>query len=663
MPPNRTAQTSTEVKKAYKKNGAAISERTHKQLQRGHDLEERAAREREAEKRRKAVKEKREERERKEKAARQQLGVGLATQMIGYSHTQAHLKKGMEAFLGVNKKRQDDERTRREMEARSREEELSKKLEAIAQNIEEEPFDDDDMEDVMLHLPVLAEQCGESWDEDLDDNTLLEVHDLVMSDPIEEPAHEPISVLPCPATAQPTPQAAANSPQPPNVSPQNATTSSSKTQLLLGADTLNTQPPKLDVGSGDMEFTRTHGPINKAVEAVLGELPGETIELLSQDTVALTSDWNPAQGLLYKLNPLGLPPHRLRVKVGCVVVCLRDLNTSSQLSKSQHVRVLRVENERLDCLTLDGQLAGTQTVITRVPFPAKYRNDDRFPFTRTQYPVRVATDYALPDISREPAQPGFKLPSINGRPRPSASVKMAPPPSIKPRIQASSNPGFKFPGIPASKVPLPKPSAPVKTTISSICTLDGWDDFLESGTQIARELSAETTSMNSVSNTLVRPSPIAETSPPFSTQDLDFSLDDLEDEPQVQLVTKSTKTTEAVTPTRTIKFPPSVRPGPLSRTANIRRIDTQSDRMPHLLVQPQKSTLLKSKKQMEPPPKPTILAKKPCAPASRLASPPLSVTTATTSRAFDDFGMSTQDATSFFDDDDDLAFGSPSIAV
>ncbi|XPT04629.1 hypothetical protein M3J09_013705 [Ascochyta lentis] len=643
MPPNRTAQTSTEVKKAYKKNGPAISERTHKQLQRGYDLEQRAAREREAEKRRKIIKEKREERERKEKAVRQQLGVGLATQLIGYSHTQANLKKGMEAFLGVNRKRQDDERRRKE-----REEELARKLEAIAQNIEKEPFDDDDMEDVMLDLPALSEQSGEGWDEDLDDETLLEVHDLVMSDPVEEPVNESTSVLPRPATAPPT-QAAANSPQPQSMS----TTSVLQTRLPPPTNTPKAQPSKFDVGSEEVDFTRTHGPINKAVETVLSELPGEIIELLSQDAAAPTSDWTPVQGLLYKLNPLGLPPHRLRLKVGCVVVCLRDLNTSSQLSKSQHVRILRVGNERLECLTLDGQLAGTQTVITRVPFPAKYRNDDKFPFTRTQYPVRVATDYVLPETPREPAHSGFKLPSINGRPRPSAPVKMAP---VKPRTQASPNPSFKLPGLPASKGPsgFSNPSAPVNTATST-CALDGWDDFLESGTQIARELSAEVTTKTSVPSNLPRPSPIVETTPPFSTQDLDFSLDDLDDEPQAQpLPTKGAKVTTATAPVRTIKSPPSVRPGPLSRTANIRRIDLQPDRMQRPAICPQKPMLVKSKRQMEPPPKPMTLAKKPCVPAI----------TTTASKAFDDyFGMSTQDATSFFDDDEDLAFGSPPIAV
>lgn len=204
------------------------------------------------------------------------------------------------------------------------------------------------MEDAILDLPDISVQDGGGWmDDELDDDTLLEVHDLVMSDPVEEATKEPIAIPPRSATAPPSPQKQA--PQKSQRSPHNHHAQVAR------------EPPSVDGAKEDIELTRIHGPVNRAVESALVRLPGEIIELLSQDAPT-SPDWTPAHGLLYKLSPIGLPPHRLRVKVGCVVVCLRDLNTSSQLSKSQHVRILRVENERLECLTLDGQLAGTKTV-------------------------------------------------------------------------------------------------------------------------------------------------------------------------------------------------------------------------------------------------------------------------------------------------------------
>ena len=666
MPPKHVAQTSTEAKKAYKKNGPTISESTHRQLQRGHELELRAEREREAEKRRKLAKEKRVEREQKEERIRKQIGVGLATQLIGYSHTQAHLKKGMEAFLGISKKQEQE--SRRKAEEKQREEELAKHLEAIAQDIEKEPFDDDeDLDHAMLDLPIVSVQDTGGWvDDDLDDDTLLEVHDLIMSDPVCGPSNEPIPILARSATTLPTLQSR----------PLSNSVYPSTSKVVLD---LQSSLREQDTVQEDIEFTRTHGPVNRTVEAALRNLPGEIIELLSHDSPAVGIDWNPAQSLIHKLNPAGLPPHRLRVKLGCILVCLRDLNTSSQLSKSQHVRVLKVGNERLECLTLDGQLAGTKTVVTRVPFPARYRNDDKYPFTRTQYPVRVATDYVSTDIPQDVTPSGFKLPSMKGRAQLPALVKKPTPPASKPRSQISPNPSFKLPGLPASKARVPVPSNPptsLQVPAAAQLALDGWDDFLESGTQIARELLADSAPQKSSHEGFAQPCVFADSAAPLSAQDFDFSLDDLDDEPKAHsLDSKSGTNTaakfevpeeknampevRAANPKRIIKGPPSVPRGPLSRTANIRRIDAESVETPPPRVLQQMSRQA-NKRPMAPPPKSLPPVKKLCEAPTK----PVLFTSATTnSKRFSDFGMSTQEATSFFDDDDDFAFGSPPIAV
>ncbi|KAL1798198.1 hypothetical protein ACET3X_002235 [Alternaria dauci] len=178
--PHRIAQTSTELKKLARKNGPRLSERQQKQLEREAELEQRAARARRAEESRKAAKKKREEREAKEARARQQIGVGLATQLAGYSHTQAQLKSGMEAFLGLSKKK--------EQEKREKDMQLTRKLEEIAEQMEKEPWDDSDDEDTVVDLPATNASSGEQWaDDDLDDDTLLEAHDMVVSDPANEP--------------------------------------------------------------------------------------------------------------------------------------------------------------------------------------------------------------------------------------------------------------------------------------------------------------------------------------------------------------------------------------------------------------------------------------------------------------------------------------------
>ncbi|KAF5846527.1 hypothetical protein GGP41_004578 [Bipolaris sorokiniana] len=696
--PHRIAQTSTEVKRQHRKNGPLLNERQRKQLERELELNKRVTYAREAEERRKAAKKKRTEKEAKEAAARKQLGVGLATQLIGYSHTQAQLKNGMEAFLGLNKKRNDDEKRKKELE-------ITRKLEEAVSNLEKEPWDDDEEdEDKDLGLPQSNASLGEQWadddldDDDLDDDSLLEAHNLFMSDSAEETT--------------------TNVPPPP---PLHAT------QVTPGPP-LASITPKPGPVKEDLDFTRTHGPINKTVEATLDRLAGSLIEFLSQDVSLKTPEWDPALGLLHKLNPVGLPPHRLRIKVGCVVTLLRDLHTSSQLSKSQHLRILRSENDRVECLVLDGRLKGTKTFLTRVPFCAKYRNLDQYPFQRTQFPICVAINYTSSQPPRDTPQAVFKLSSIPDRILPPISYRKTTLPELRAKPQVNLNPDFKLPGLPASKSTLSNISNTTAADTSSKtpalpAPTDCWDDFFESSTQISREIASEAkpkvigTNTTSIATSLSNVDDL----PPMSTQDLNFSLDDLDDEPihsvpnQPKLETtpmaskiiptalperspcpQTHKTTQVApvsprveplavslkcdpimtsthTPTRASAVTNSIRPlmsnkkiagkcwnpGPFVTGLDAELAKLRASQLPKSMsvanakrratAAPSKTHAPPSKKQYAVESHPT-LASKPAA-------------TTATNTSFDDFIMSTQDAASFFDDDDNLSFGSPPIAV
>lgn len=669
-PPNRIAQTTSEVKRLHKQNGPRLAERQMRQLERGHELDVRAARLREAEERRKAARKKREEREEKETAARRQMGVGLATQLIGYSHTQAQLKNGMEAFLGLKR--------RKEEEQRRRQAEVTKTLEAIAQEVETEPWDDDvdddDVERTALGLPqpnTASPTSPEQYaDDDLDDDTLLEAHDLLISDPPDDAAAQaPLlnsdrEFTPLPATITATPE---------------------------------TAPAK-----DDAEFTRLHGPINKTIETILDKLPGPLLELLSQDISLRLPEWSPAPGLLHKLNPLGLPPHRLRLKIGSIVTLLRDLNTSSQLSKSQHLRVLRADNDRLECLVLDGQLEGTKALLTRVPFPAKYRNDTLYPFQRMQFPIRVATDYAPTNQPREAPRSGFKLPTVPAHIRSSSLSKKAPSVVLPGRPQPNKNPTFKLPGMPASKKPISEPSPNHTATLATVYLNDGWDDFLDSGTQIARELAVEIDAVQPAVHfpiAVPRPS-IAQTLPPLSTQDLNFSIHDLDESPVPANVDMSdvNMTNKKITRAISSYSGAASRTGAptpaqsLSGTTNSSKSSRQVNAgvrppLPPKTMRKQQhpgracltidlATLTPSQRPASVSDRPGLKRKTPPLP-SRGHPPPVKRSCAAATgpiaasgtrvnqnpTAFGDFGISTQEAASFFADDEDLFTASPPIAV
>ncbi|KAK8215840.1 hypothetical protein IWZ01DRAFT_180024 [Phyllosticta capitalensis] len=102
--PDHTKQTLKQAKASYKKHGPRISDKEQRQLQRGMELDRRAEEYKERERRRKEAMKKRKEREEKEKEIRSRMGVGLATQLAGFNHTQKQLKGAMESFLGLGKK-------------------------------------------------------------------------------------------------------------------------------------------------------------------------------------------------------------------------------------------------------------------------------------------------------------------------------------------------------------------------------------------------------------------------------------------------------------------------------------------------------------------------------------------------------------------------------
>ncbi|KAK7537529.1 uncharacterized protein J3D65DRAFT_668173 [Phyllosticta citribraziliensis] len=109
MPPT-IKQTLKQAKADYKKYGPRVSEKDKRQLERGIELDRRAEGIKERERRRKDAEKKRREKEAREKETRRSMGVGRATQLAGFNHTQKQLKGAMESFLGLGKKQQQPER-------------------------------------------------------------------------------------------------------------------------------------------------------------------------------------------------------------------------------------------------------------------------------------------------------------------------------------------------------------------------------------------------------------------------------------------------------------------------------------------------------------------------------------------------------------------------
>ena len=113
-------------------------------------------------------------------------------------------------------------------------------------------------------------------------------------------------------------------------------------------------------------------------------------EYLSADT--LDDDADPFLAppeLLNSLQPQGMPPHRLVLKEGMLVMALRNLNTTIGIANGTRLIVKKMLPNVLECEILTGDRKGQCVFIPRVTLTA---GDKQMPFKfrRRQFPVRVA---------------------------------------------------------------------------------------------------------------------------------------------------------------------------------------------------------------------------------------------------------------------------------
>lgn len=613
-------QTSKQAKAAYKKHGFRLSARDLREIERAEELQRRADHIKEQERRKKLTQKRKAEKEQREREARAKSGIGLATQLAGYNHSQVRMKNGMESFLRKGTVREGAGK------------DIGEKPKGVTDVLLEEegekkPSDRGSGVQTAVSRHEYAEGAGKGrWSQDrLDDGTLLEADSGGVSEPwdIEDVDDEAFM----------------------DAIEDEASMPKQHTLKALRQPELKREE-RTNHHREDSSFVRLHGPVDAAIERLLDPLSDPLVEFLSQDISSNPNSWDPAPSLLHRLKPPGLPPHRLRIKVGCTVVLLTNLNTNIQISERSHLCILRIANERLECLVLDGQLEGTKSILTRVPFSAQYRSEDRYSFARRQFPVRVTTNpYQLQKKPAKTTDSHKRSNAIHDNPKNLPETK-------KPKVPEP----FTKSSIPALWI-LKSPTATKPRNMTPQMN-DFWDNFLVSGTQIARELSPEPV--------LKAQKSIAE-SPEFMpcTQDLDFSAEDLEElgssiannTPQIpqEIVPESCQSRSSQNAIN--KLPP--KPPNYPRTASANSVTTPQ--------RPIRASDNPNRGMMLPPP---LLA------FSRLTKPatqpkttpplhqiiqPIWTHEQSNTPSLKDFGVSTQDLVSIVEDD--LPISSPPISV
>ncbi|KAL5697342.1 hypothetical protein ACHQM5_030793 [Ranunculus cassubicifolius] len=138
--------------------------------------------------------------------------------------------------------------------------------------------------------------------------------------------------------------------------------------------------------------------VSKINDATLNKYPGDAHEYLAADTVLEESINYETEGthctteFLNSLNPSCLPPFKLRLKIGCPIMLLRNIAPRDGLCNGTRLKVLQCGARVIEALILTGNKAGDRVFIPRITLTPS-TSEMPFKMSRRQFPVRLA--YAM----------------------------------------------------------------------------------------------------------------------------------------------------------------------------------------------------------------------------------------------------------------------------
>ncbi|XP_076914092.1 uncharacterized protein LOC143572971 [Bidens hawaiensis] len=140
-------------------------------------------------------------------------------------------------------------------------------------------------------------------------------------------------------------------------------------------------------------------PLNEVVqeinERMLALFPGEEVEYLSSDSLAecenVSDDFDPqlySPDLLNGLKMSGMPNHRLVLKVGVLIMLLRNINHKKGLCNGTRLQVVSLDRHVIEAKVVSGTNIGYRTFISRLSLT---QSDKKLPFKlkRKKFPVSV----------------------------------------------------------------------------------------------------------------------------------------------------------------------------------------------------------------------------------------------------------------------------------
>ncbi|GBN43702.1 hypothetical protein AVEN_96227-1 [Araneus ventricosus] len=128
----------------------------------------------------------------------------------------------------------------------------------------------------------------------------------------------------------------------------------------------------MEINNKVLEFMLGNETVYKAVDMIMSEDP--------QDQLTFPEEF------LNSLTPTGLPPYELKLKIGCIIMLLRNLAPSKGLCNGTRLIITKLQQNIIQAKSIDG----TETfLIPQIPFIPSQTNMP-FKFKRMQFPIRLA---------------------------------------------------------------------------------------------------------------------------------------------------------------------------------------------------------------------------------------------------------------------------------
>ncbi|KAI3752350.1 hypothetical protein L2E82_24321 [Cichorium intybus] len=162
-------------------------------------------------------------------------------------------------------------------------------------------------------------------------------------------------------------------------------------------DSINAIFPSLQINGGSSDYiisrailSTKNEHVDKINDQLIDRLCGEEKVYYSFDEAEDDKNNFYPMEFLNSLNVSGLPPHYLRLKIGCPIILLRNIDPSNGLCNGTRLICKGFQKNVIDAKISVGHHAGKRVFLPRIPLCPS--TDDMFPFKleRKQFPIRLS---------------------------------------------------------------------------------------------------------------------------------------------------------------------------------------------------------------------------------------------------------------------------------